>query len=134
MSAALCEEKFSRANSLVDKINDSSSRSIDFSFLKFIILTLFIRFVIFSLINKYQKRIENSKISEHDAKLALEKLKKLRDKLFLLDQKLVKNNQKGIIYKNIHNALIKVDDFIENLEIYLDSQIRELVKELTTCL
>lgn len=134
MSAALCEEKFSRANSLVDKINASSSRSIDFSFLKFIILTLFIRFVIFSLINKYQKRIENSKISEHDAKLALEKLKKLRDKLFLLDQKLVKNNQKGIIYKNIHNALIKVDDFIENLEIYLDSQIRELVKELTTCL
>jgi hypothetical protein len=134
MSAALCEEKFSRANSLVDKINASPSRSIDFSFLKFIILTLFIRFVIFSLINKYQKRIENSKISEHDAKLALEKLKKLRDKLFLLDQKLVKNNQKGIIYKNIHNALIKVDDFIENLEIYLDSQIRELVKELTTCL
>lgn len=124
MTSMTPEAQFSRVENSLGWIQ-YPFKSLTYRFISGIISTsLLIRILLTS--SRIQKAIEKRELSEETCKNFFEKLKKLQKVLYKLDKNLEKDSYFGIIHFNIHNSLIRINDLLENLEIFLDKEIHDL--------
>ena len=128
MTATIYTNQFNRIESSLNQMQYPFKGMKDFicAACRSIMLNVMTFFVVRSI----QKKMENRGGSTEEFKEYLQLVRKSRNSLYDLDQKLEMKNFTGVTHYNVHSSLSRLDDLTENLEMYVDEEFQNLGQKI----